>query len=101
MLVDKNTYVRIRKHILRPGERSENIPEDTAKVPLKMWVKGRLCHEAELFEEAKIMTVTGRIVEGTLKEVEPRYKHGYGDFVDEVFQMRQRILNEMWGDSDE
>ena len=101
MLVKKGTYVRIRQHLLLPGERSERLPLDTQKVPLKMWARGRLCEEAELFEEVSIKTASGRIVRGVLKEVEPKYKHSYGEFVDEILQMRERILSEMWGDDDD
>ncbi len=98
MLVDKGKYVRIRKHILPPEQRASNIPEDTKKVPLKMWIKGRLVEEAELFEEAEIITATGRRVKGVLKEVEPKHKHSFGDFVEEILRMREIILAEMWGD---
>lgn len=99
MLVDKGKYVRIRKHILLPGNRDKSVPEETQRVPLKMWVRGRLIEESELFEETKIQTTTGRIVKGELKEVEPRYKHDFGDFVEELSCVRDIILNEMWGDN--
>ncbi len=101
MLVDKNSFVRIRSYVLSPEQRNENIPEDTAKKPLKMWVKGRLTHEAELFEEAEIITATGRRVKGILKEVEPKYKHSYGEYVEEIQLLRELILSEMWSDRDE
>lgn len=101
MLVNKGTYVRVRKHLLLPGERAEGLPVDTQKVPFKMWARGRLCEEAELFEEVSIETASGRVVNGVLKEVEPKYKHSYGDFVDEILQMRKIILSEMWGDDDD
>lgn len=98
MLINKGKYVRIRKHLLLPGSREENVPNETQKVPLKMWVKGRLVDESELFEETKIITITGRVVKGELKEVEPRYKHDFGDFVEELSSVREIILKEMWGD---
>ncbi|TVP96601.1 MAG: 2-amino-4-ketopentanoate thiolase [Acholeplasmatales bacterium] len=101
MLEKKGTYVRIRRHLLLPKERSGGLPKDTQEVPLKMWIRGRLCEEAELFEEVSIQTASGRVVSGVLKEVEPKYKHTYGDFVDEVLQMRETILSEMWGDDDD
>ena len=101
MLVAKDTYVRIRKHVLMPGERSVNLPKETSLVPLKMWVKGRLTEEAELFEDVTIITNTGRQIRGELKEVEPQYKHSFGGFVDEIVKMRENILNEMWGERNE
>jgi 2-amino-4-ketopentanoate thiolase alpha subunit len=101
MLIDKGKYVRLRKHVLLPDDRAANIPDDTKKVPLKMWVKGNLIHESELFEEAQVKTTTGRIVKGELKEVEPKYKHSYGDFIEEIYTMKNIILSEMWGNNDE
>ncbi len=101
MLVDKGRYVRIRKHLLMPNQRSNNIQYDTSQVPLKMWIKGRLKEESELFEEVEIITATGRIAQGTLKEVDPKPKHSYGDFVNEILEMRAIILKEMWDTDDE
>ena len=45
-MIDKGTYVRIRRTLLKPEERSENLPKETKKVPYKMWVKGFLLEEA-------------------------------------------------------
>ncbi len=101
MLVPKGTYVRIRTHILKPGERSEHVPEDTQLVPLKCWIKGWLLEEAELYEPADIETATGRRVRGTVKEVRPPYRHHFGDYVDELMLSRKTILQEMWGEDDE
>lgn len=99
MLIKKGTFVRVRKHVLLPGERLNTIPESTRKVPLKLWVKGKLLEEAELFEEAKILTASGRIISGVVKEEEPKYKHSYGNYVEEIHKVREIILNEFWGDS--
>ncbi|MGS0972629.1 MAG: 2-amino-4-oxopentanoate thiolase subunit OrtA [Candidatus Izemoplasmataceae bacterium] len=97
MNIDKGTYVRIRKTLLQPSERSENLPEDTKKVPLKMWVKGRMLEEGELFDYAHIKTITGRIEYGRVKEIEPPYKHGFGDFVEELLQIREIIIKDVYG----
>jgi len=97
MNLDKGTYVRIRKTLLQPSERSENLPEDTKKVPLKMWVKGRMLEEGELFDYAHIKTITGRIEYGRVKEIEPPYKHGYGDFVEELLKIREIIIKDVYG----
>ncbi len=101
MLIPKGTYVRVRNHILKPENRVENIPDDTSNVPLKSWVKGHLTHEAELYEAAEIITETGRKVQGIVKEVEPKPRHDFGDFVPEIMKMRHQILNEVWGNDDE
>ncbi|MBN2605683.1 MAG: 2-amino-4-ketopentanoate thiolase [Bacilli bacterium] len=95
------TYVRIRRTLLNPEERSDNLPEDTKKVPFKMWVKGYLQEEVELFDIVTIKTLTGRIETGRLKEVNPPYKHSYGDFVPEVMVLSDVIRNDFFGDHNE
>lgn len=100
-MIDKGTYVRIRRTLLKPSERSENLPSETKKVPYKMWIKGYLLDEADLFDIVKIRTITGRIETGRLKEVEPPYKHSYGDYVPEIQVMKDIILKDMYGDSNE
>lgn len=100
-MIDKGTYVRIRRTLLEPTERSNNLPEETKKVPFKMWVKGYLLEEADLFDIVKIKTITGRFETGRLKEVEPPYKHSYGDFVAEIMTLKDIIINDMYGDNNE
>lgn len=100
MLVSKGKFVRIRKHILFPENRDKRVPDDTSQVPLKMWIKGRLLDESEMFEETEIITATGRIEKGILKEVEPKYKHTFGDYVEELQHIREIILKEAWGVDD-
>ncbi len=100
-MLSKGTYVRIRKHLLMPNERIQTLPKETREEPLKMWVKGRLNEEAEMFEKVCITTATNRIECGTLKEKNPRSKHGFGEFVNEIIIMRESILKEFWGVEDE
>jgi len=100
-MIDKGTYVRIRRTLLTPNERSENLPNETKKVPYKMWVKGYLLDEADLFDIVKIKTITGRTEIGRLKEVKPPYKHSYGDYVSEILIMKDIIMNDMYGDINE
>lgn len=100
-MIDKGTYVRIRRTLLKPEERSENLPLETKKVPYKMWVKGYLLEEADLFDIVKIKTITGRIETGRLKEVEPPYKHSYGDYVSEILVLKDIIMNDMYGENNE
>jgi len=101
LLVEKGKYVRIRNHLLKPEERDKKLPDSTQKVPFKSWTKGYLNSEAEMYEEATILTATNRKVTGILKEVEPKYKHSFGDFVPEIHSIRKIILSEVWGDEDE
>jgi len=100
-MIDKGTYVRIRRTVLTPEQRSPNLPEDTKKVPLKMWIKGYLQEEADLFDIVTIKTTTGRLETGRLKEANPPYKHSYGDFVQEVMTLREIINHDMDGDFNE
>lgn len=100
-MIDKGTYVRIRRTLLKPGERSPNLPEDTKQVPLKMWVKGYLQEDADLFDIVTVKTATGRYETGRLKEANPPYKHTYGDFVQEILTLRDIIRKDMDGESNE
>ena len=100
-MIDKGTYVRIRKILLNPNERSDNLPKETKQVPYKMWVKGYLLKEADLFDLVSIKTITGRTESGILKEVETPYKHNYGDFVPELLKVTNIILSDVYGDNNE
>jgi hypothetical protein len=100
-MIDKGTYVRIRQTVLQPNERPDSLPEETKQVPFKIWVKGYLEEDADLFDIVTIQTVDGRFVTGRLKEVHPPYRHTYGDFVSEILPLRAIIHSDMAGDSDE
>lgn len=98
---EKGTYVRISRTILKAEERSSNLPDDTKNVPFRMWVKGYLLEPADLFETVTIKTLTGRIETGILREVNPPYKHSYGDFVPEILTLNDIIRNDFFGDNHE
>ena len=100
-MIDKGTYVRIRKTILKPEDRSDNLPKDTKKVPFKMWIKGYLLEDSDLFDIVNIKTITGRLETGRLKEANPPYRHSYGDFIPEILTLRNIIKKDMRGDNDE
>ncbi len=94
----RGDWVRIHNIVLEAGQRASNIPEDTQNVPLEMWVKGFLLDEAaNIGDKVKVETYIGRIVEGTLIEVNPYYKHDYGKAVPEVLyigRQAREILGE-------
>ena len=94
-MIDKGSYVRIRKTLLEPGERSQNLPKETSLVPFKMWVKGFLQDDADLFDIVTIKTITGRFETGRLKESFPAYKHSYGDFIPEILKINDIIRSDM------
>jgi len=77
--------------VLKPEERAPQVPEDTRKTPLVMWVKGYLNADAEIGAECEITTVTGRTVRGLLDEVEPAYAHSFGSYIPELSEVRQQV----------
>jgi len=97
-MIRKGAWVRIRKTVLNPEERAENIPEETRKVPLFLWTKGYLLEDAEIGSGVKIKTPTGRIEAGTLLEENPAFRHDYGPFVPEILKIREIVREELAGD---
>jgi hypothetical protein len=90
-LVKENTWVLIHRIILEPGERAPQVPEDTKRAPLEMWVKGRLQADTETGGPARVTTRTGRTEKGTLLEANPTYRHGFGDFVPELLDISEQV----------
>jgi len=84
MTIKKGSWVRVHDIVLAAEQRSANLPEDTKKVPLEMWVKGVLQEDAELGETVRIKTITGREIEAKLLEVNPYYDHDYGSYVPQL-----------------
>jgi hypothetical protein len=96
-MAKKGDWVRIHRVVLDAAGRAPSVPEDTAKVPLEMWVKGTLLKDAEIGEEVEVETVTGRIEHGTLIEVNPHYTHDFGKFVPELIQIDKQLRKIMYG----
>ena len=93
----KGDYVRVYNIVLKPEERAPHLPEDTKKVPLEMWVKGFLQEDTEIGERAEVLTITGRRIEGTLVEINPVYRHNYGEFVPELLQIGLQAREILFG----
>ncbi len=89
----KGDWVQIRQTVLTPEERAPQVPEDTKKVPLLLWVKGFACADASIGEQVEVETVTGRHTKGELFAINPRYIHDFGDFVPELLQMDMQLKN--------
>ncbi|MGE5580767.1 MAG: 2-amino-4-oxopentanoate thiolase subunit OrtA [Bacillota bacterium] len=83
--------VEIHQVILPVGERAAGVPDDTSKVPLEAWIKGRARGEAAVGEEVEIETQAGRIVTGTLTRLDPGYAHTYGPLVPELAPIAQEL----------
>jgi len=88
MCAKKGDWVQIYSVILKSDERAEHIPEDTKKVPFEMRVKGfLLTDKAEIGDEVKIKTPSGREVSGKLIAINPRYTHNFGEPVPELIKV--------------
>jgi hypothetical protein len=92
-IAEKNDWVLIHRIILQPTERAENIPIDTKQTPLQMWVKGYLAapEKASVGDTVSVTTRTGRTETGTLLEVNPTYRHNFGDFVPELLAVSEQL----------
>jgi len=87
MKVKKGSWVQIHNIVLKAENRAPQVPEDTKKVALELWVKGFLQEDGEIGSEVKVKTITGRIETGKLVAVNPTYHHGFGNFVPELLQI--------------
>ncbi|WP_305908070.1 2-amino-4-oxopentanoate thiolase subunit OrtA [Methylomarinum sp. Ch1-1] len=90
-LIDKGVWVEIHTIVLHPGERAPQIPEDTAKIPLEMRVKGFLIEPARLGDQAQIVTAAGRRLRGRLDAINPAYRHGFGAPIPELSTIGQEL----------
>jgi hypothetical protein len=71
-------WVRIHRIELSPADRADAIPADTAAVPFEAWINGWARGDAPIGDTIEIRTLTGRLVEGELVELEPGYNHTFG-----------------------
>lgn len=97
-MAKKGDWVLIHKIVLSPEERAPQVPEDTKKVPLELWVKGHLNQDsAEIGDEVTVTTRTKRIENGRLLEVNPTYAHSFGKFVPELLMISEQVREELFG----
>lgn len=97
-MISKGSYVEITLEVLSPQERASNIPEDTKVTPLTLWAKGWLQEDSNIGMKAKITTVSNRVLEGVITEVNPAYTHDFGDFIPEVMHIGAQAKSILWGD---
>ncbi|HBE7932979.1 TPA: 2-amino-4-ketopentanoate thiolase, partial [Clostridioides difficile] len=64
-----NDWVIIHNIVLTPEERAPQVPEDTKKVSLEMWVKGFIQSDASIGDLVEVKTITGRLVKGNLLKI--------------------------------
>jgi hypothetical protein len=89
--VPKGTWVQIHQQILSPDQRAPQVPADTAKVPLVMVTKGFLEKDGSRNENVAVKTLCGRVVEGKLINVLPRFSHDFGNAVPELLAIGPRV----------
>jgi len=96
-MVKKGEWVRIHKIILQPSERAPQVPDDTKKCPLEMWVKGYLEADANIGDEVSVTTAAGRKETGKLLEVNHSYKHDFGEFIPELLAIDKQVREILFG----
>ena len=100
-MAKKGDWLLIHKIILNPDQRSPQVPDDTKKVPLEMWIKGYLNEdEANIGDVVTITTITKRKEQGTLLEVNPYYTHSFGKFIPELLKISEQVRDITFGGED-
>ncbi len=95
--VAKGSFVELHRVLLEPGERAQQVPEETQRVPLEQTVKGVLLEDAEPGGAAEVTTAAGRRVKGTLRRVDPEYEHGFGAPVPELLAVGEELRARLRG----
>lgn len=93
----KNDWVLVHTIVLTKEERAPQVPVDTKAVPLEMWIKGYLQQDAEIGDRVQIKTVTNRLETGKLLEVNPTYRHSFGEFMPEILEIDRRLQTALYG----
>ena len=82
--IQAGTWVEIEQIVLTPELRAPTLPEDTKRVPYVLRVSGFLVEPAELGGPARVRTIIGRELSGTLITINPSYSHSFGSTVPEL-----------------
>ena len=85
--VSAGTWVQIEHRVLEPAERAPNLPEDTRQLPYVLCVSGFLVEDAAIGTEARVRTLIGRELQGSLTKVNPSYEHSFGETVPELLDI--------------
>ena len=85
--VSKGTWVQIERLVLEPAERAPTLPEDTRRVPYVLRVSGFLLEDAAIGGDARVRTLIGRELSGSLTTVNPSYDHSFGETVAELLDI--------------
>ncbi|MGB3368898.1 MAG: 2-amino-4-oxopentanoate thiolase subunit OrtA [Acidaminobacteraceae bacterium] len=88
--------------VLSPSERAPQVPDDTKKVPLELWVKGFASVDGNVNDEIEVKTITGRKVIGKVVEINPTFTHSFGNNIPELLQIGLDLKKILFGgDTDE
>jgi len=93
----KGDWVLIHSTILTKDKRAPQVPADTKEVPLEMWVKGYLQKDAEIGDTVQVKTAIGRLETGKLIEINPTYRHSFGEFVPEILEIDRQLQDALYG----
>ena len=96
-MAKKGDWVLIHSQTLSPEERAAQVPADTKEVPLEMWIKGFLVNDGQIGENVEVKTVTGRLESGTLQEINPVYRHSFGEFVPQILEISSKLQEALYG----
>ncbi|EFC90886.1 MULTISPECIES: 2-amino-4-oxopentanoate thiolase subunit OrtA [Dethiosulfovibrio] len=94
----KGDWVQVRQTVLTPEGRAPQVPDDTKKTPLLLWVKGFAQSDGKIGDDITVETMTGRKVTGELCAIDPRYVHDFGDFVPEFLKVDVQLKKLMKGE---
>jgi hypothetical protein len=97
MSCKKGDWVQIHQIVLTSDQRAPQVPEDTSKVPLELWVKGYAMNDVNIGEELEIKTITGRKIIGKLVAIQPKYDYGFGEFVPELHLVGTKVKELLYG----
>jgi len=78
MIAAAGTRVTVRVRVLERSERMGSLPEDTARQPYEIVIRGLLARPAGVGQVTTVRTAAGRLVSGVVDEVEPADEHGFG-----------------------
>jgi len=93
--VPAGTWVEIENVILAAHERTAALPDDTRVQDFVGRTRGFLAAPARLGERATVTTLIGRLVEGRLREVDPRNPVDFGDPVAQLLAIGPRSRHEL------
>lgn len=101
MSFKKGDWIKVHNIVFSPSERAPQVPDDTKKVPLELWVKGFASVDGVIGDLVEVETITGRKVSGKVVEINPAYAHSFGNNIPELLKIGIDLRKILFGgDSD-